>query len=264
MSASTMSSDRLFDLRGQVALVTGGSSGLGLAIVEAMAGHGASVVVAGLDAPGCEAVAQRLRQSGHRALGLGCDLSRRDQVAALCDAALKHFGRVDALVCNAGVQGPAGPLGAVSDPDWEQVMDVNLRSAWWLTSELVPGMAARGGGSVILMASIAALRGNRAIGLYGLSKAGVAQLARNLAVEWGPHGVRANAIAPGLIRTPLSQELMADDAFMSRRLGATPLRRVGEPHEVAAVAVMLAGRGGAFITGQTLVVDGGTVIGDGS
>ena len=171
---------------------------------------------------------------------------------------------MDTLLCNAGIQGPAGPLGQVSDDDWQAVMDTNLRSAVRLCNALAPRMAARGGGSLVLMASIAALRGNRAIGLYGLSKAALAQLARNLAVEWGPANVRANAIAPGLIRTPLADGLLADAAFMARRLQATPLRRVGEPHEVAGLAVLLASRAGAFITGQTLVADGGTLISDGS
>ena len=117
---------------------------------------------------------------------------------------------------------------------------------------------------MILMASIAALRGNRSIGLYGMTKAALAQLARNLAVEWGPQGVRANAIAPGLIRTPLAAGLMQDAAFMTRRIAMTPLRRVGEAHEVAGVAVMLASAAGAFVSGQTLVVDGGTLVSDGS
>lgn len=157
------------------------------------------------------------------------------------------------------MQGPAGPLLVVAAEDWQQVFQVNLASA-----RLVPAMAARGGGSVILMACIAALRGNRAIGLYGLTKAALAQLARNLAVEWGPQGVRANAIAPGLIRTPLAAGLVQDAAFMARRIAMTPLRRVGEAHEVAGVAVMLASAAGAFVSGQTLVVDGGTLVSDGS
>jgi NAD(P)-dependent dehydrogenase (short-subunit alcohol dehydrogenase family) len=178
----------------------------------------------------------------------------------LCDAA----GEVDVLVCNAGVQGPAAPIAAATDADWQQVMDINLRAAVRLTSRLIPGMAARGEGSVVLMSSIAGLRGNRAIGLYGLSKAALAQLARNLAVEWGPQGVRANAVSPGLIRTPLAEGLLADEAFMARRLQGTPLRRVGEPHEIAGVVVMLASRAGGFVTGHNLVVDGGTTIGDGS
>jgi NAD(P)-dependent dehydrogenase (short-subunit alcohol dehydrogenase family) len=254
----------LFDLGGKVALVTGATGGLGWAIAQALAQAGATLLLCDRDAVRLDAAVQVLRDHGHAAHALPGDLSRHAALPLLARQAEALCGGVDVLVCNAGVQGPAGPIGEIGDADWEQVMGVNLRSALALSAALLPGMAARGGGSVILMASIAGLRGNRSIGLYGLSKAALSQLARNLAVEWGPRKVRANAIAPGLIRTPLSHTLMDDAAFMSRRLAMTPLRRVGEPHEVAGVAVMLASAAGAFITGQTLVVDGGTLIGDGS
>lgn len=251
----------LFDLQGRVALVTGATGGLGQALVRRLAEHGAQVAVADRDQAACERVVADLDNRGVQAFA--ADLLQPDGAATLARAVLDAFGRVDILVCNAGMQGPAGPLQAVDDAAWDQTFQVNLRSVHALTTALIPGMAERGGGSVILMASIAALRGNKAIGLYGMTKAALAQLARNLAVEWGPHNVRANAIAPGVIRTPFAAGLMADDAFMARRLAATPLRRVGEPDEIAGVAVMLASRAGAFITGQTLVVDGGTLISDG-
>jgi len=254
----------LFSLTGQVVLVTGAGSGLGLAIAQACATQGATVVLAGLDGIACAQAADALRAAGHDAIGLPCDVSRRAEVQRLVDDVLQLRGRIDTLVCNAGVQGPAGPLGHATEADWDRVMTVNLRSVLWLTGRVIPGMAERGGGSVILMASIAGLRGNKAIGLYGLSKAGLAQLARNLAVEWGPQGVRVNAISPGLIATPFSQAMRDDEALMQRRLALTPLRRVGQPHEVAGVAVMLASAAGAFITGHNLVVDGGTTIGDGN
>lgn len=254
----------LFDLHGTVALVTGATGGLGAAIGHALAAHGARVILSDQDAAGCESAAAKMREQGFEARGLPCDL--RD-IASLEDFivhAIRIWGRVDTLVCNAGVQGPAGPIGKISRADWEAVMQVNLAAPLALTTHLIPQMAERGGGSVVLMSSIAGLRGNQAIGLYALSKAGLAQLARNLAVEWGPRGVRVNAISPGLIRTPLAAELLKDEAFMQRRLAATPLRRVGEPDEVAGAVVMLAGRAGAFITGHNLVVDGGTTISDGS
>jgi NAD(P)-dependent dehydrogenase (short-subunit alcohol dehydrogenase family) len=253
----------LFDLRDRVALVTGAAGGLGRAIALAYAQHGADLVLADRELAAAQAVAAQCVELGVRAQAVAADLSDRVQVEALATEATTAFGRVDVLVCNAGMQGPAGPLHEVGDADWDRVFQVNLASAHALTSRLVPAMAARGGGSVILMASIAALRGNKAIGLYAMSKAALAQLARNLAVEWGPSGVRANALAPGLIRTPLATGLLANEAFMARRLAMTPLRRVGEPHEIAGVAVMLASAAGAFITGQTLVVDGGTLISDG-
>ena len=253
----------LFSLQGQVALVTGAGGGLGQAIARVFAGQGADLVLTDRDRRPLEDVAAQCREWGVRVHTLAADLADAGQAAALGTRAAAVFGRVDAPVCNAGMQGPAGPLLDVARSDWDAVFQVNLASAHALCAALVPGMAARGGGSVVLMASIAALRGNRALGLYGLSKAALSQMARNLAVEWGPRGVRANAIAPGLIRTPLAQGLLADEAFMARRLAMTPLRRVGEPHEVAGVAAMLASAAGAFINGQTLVVDGGTVVTDG-
>jgi len=253
----------LFDLSGQVALVTGATGGLGRAIATAMAAHGATVLVSDLDPPRCDEFARELRGSGAAAHSLPCDVADREAVDTMVASAHERCGRIDALVCNAGVQGPAGPIGEALDADWDKVMGINLRSALWLSTRVIAGMAERGGGSITFMASIAGLRGNKAIGLYGLSKAGLAQLARNLAVEWGPKGVRVNAISPGLIRTPLAETMLADETFMARRLALTPLRRVGEPHEVAGLAVMLASRAGGFITGHNLVVDGGTTISDG-
>lgn len=250
----------LFDLTGRTALVTGATQGLGLAITQALAGHGARLIVSDRDVAACERTATELQRAGHEAMAISADLASAEAIDALCEAA----GPVDVLVCNAGVQGPAGPIASATDADWQQVMNINLRAAVRLSSRLIPGMAARGGGSVILMSSIAGLRGNRAIGLYGLSKAALAQLARNLAVEWGPRGVRVNAVSPGLVRTPLAAQLLADEVFMARRLQATPLRRVGEPHEIAGVVLMLASRAGGFVTGHNLVVDGGTTISDGS
>ncbi|WP_234196697.1 SDR family NAD(P)-dependent oxidoreductase [Pseudacidovorax sp. NFM-22] len=255
---------RLFALDGQVALVTGAAGGLGRAIALAYAQHGARLVLSDREGDGLHEVAAQCASLGAAVHAVAADLAEPAQVQRLAEQAQAAFGRIDLLVCNAGMQGPAGPLLAVPAEDWARVFQVNLASAHALCAALVPAMGARGHGRVVLMASIAALRGNGAIGLYGLSKAALAQMARNLAVEWGPRGVCVNAIAPGLIRTPLADGLMANAAFMARRLATTPLRRVGEPHEVAGVAVMLASAAGGFITGQTLVVDGGTLISDGS
>lgn len=285
-------SSSLFDLRGKVALVTGATRGIGRAIAARMAEAGAKVILSSEDAEACAATAAELRGEGRgdsgedgrgerrgegRAVGLGqrrgegydvigipCDVSEQSAVVSLVARAIEQRGRIDILVCNAGVAPHMGPLATVSDSDWDLTMTINLRSVLWLTSLVIPGMAERGGGSVIITSSIAAIRGNKSIGLYSLSKASSAALARNLAVEWGPRNVRVNAIAPGLIRTEFARPLLDNAEVMKRRLALTPLRRVGEPDEIAGVAVMLAAPAGAFITGQTIVVDGGTLIGDGN
>jgi NAD(P)-dependent dehydrogenase (short-subunit alcohol dehydrogenase family) len=254
----------LFDLTGKVALITGASRGIGRAIAEEMARAGAHVVISSENADDCERAAQEMRAQGLESTGVACDVSERAQVDALVWHATAVKDRIDILVCNAGVAPHTGPISSASDRDWDLTMTINLRSAFWLTSHVIPAMATRGDGAVILMSSLSGLRGNKSIGLYGVSKAGVAQLARNLAVEWGPSNVRVNAISPGVIRTEFARPMLDDATVMARRIALTPLRRVGEPHEIAGVAVMLASKAGAFITGQNVVVDGGTLVSDGN
>jgi NAD(P)-dependent dehydrogenase (short-subunit alcohol dehydrogenase family) len=256
--------DSLFSLKNRTALITGASGGLGRSIADLFALSGARLILTDQTKSKAEEIAQSLRERGSEVASFGLDLADTNALQGHALDLVSTGNVPDILVLNAGIQGPAGPLGAVTADDWHRVMAVNLASAHVLTSVFAPAMARRGGGSIILMASIAALRGNKAIGLYGMTKAALVQLARNLAVEWGPHNIRSNAIAPGLIRTPLAEELLGNASFMERRLSMTPLRRVGEPHEIAGVALMLAADAGAFITGQVLVVDGGTLISDGS
>lgn len=202
-----------------------------------------------------------LCDEGHVAHGISCDVSHAPDVQGLVDGTMARFGSVDILVCNAGITGTAGSW---SLDDFDRVMAINLRSIVALTTLALPHMAARGGGSAILMSSLSAMRGNGAINAYALAKAGVAQLARNLAVQWGPQNVRVNALAPGLIQTPLSAPLMADEEFMARRMQMTPLRRVGNVTDVANACLFLASPASSFITGQQIAVDGGTSITDGS
>jgi NAD(P)-dependent dehydrogenase (short-subunit alcohol dehydrogenase family) len=257
----------LFDLTGKVALLTGATRGIGLAMARQFLAAGATLVISSNEPEACAQVARQLSAehgASRRVLGVPCDVAVRAELKALVAAALAAFGRIDVLCCNAGIAPHAGPLHTASDQDWDRTMTVNLRSMLWLTSLVVPGMAERGDGAVILTASLAALRGNKRIGLYGLAKAGCAQLARNLAVEWGPRNVRVNAISPGVIDTEFALPISADPAALQRRLAATPLRRLGHPDEVAGVALLLASRAGGFITGQNIVVDGGTLISDGN
>ncbi|MGC3982741.1 MAG: SDR family oxidoreductase [Steroidobacteraceae bacterium] len=259
-----MSANPLFDLTGKVALVTGATRGIGLAIAEQMARAGAQVVISSNEVDACASVAAQLRQQRLDVIGIACDVSDRAQLQALVDQTIAQRGRIDVLVCNAGVAPHMGPISSASDRDWELTMTINLRSVLWLTSMVIPAMAERRDGRVIITSSLSSVRGNKGIGLYGLSKAGVAQLARNLAVEWGPANVCVNAIAPGLIRTEFAKPLLENPSVLERRLSLTPLRRAGEVNEIAGVAVMLAAPAGAFITGQNLIVDGGTTISDGN
>jgi NAD(P)-dependent dehydrogenase (short-subunit alcohol dehydrogenase family) len=253
----------LFDLSGRVALITGATGGIGRAMAEELARAGAAVIVSGHEAAACAQVAAEMRAAGWQVTGIPCDVGVRAELEALVAEAGAFRGRIDILCCNAGVAPHLGPISTATDADWDLTMTVNLRSTLWLTSLVIPDMAGRGGGAVILTASIAGLRGNGSLGLYGLSKAGLAQLARNLAVEWGPKNVRINAIAPGLISTEFARPLTGNPELLARRLALTPLRRTGTPAEIAGVALLLAAPAGAFITGQNLVVDGGTLISDG-
>lgn len=257
MTANSLNA--LFSLEGRRALVTGGTSGIGLAIVEALCEAGAQVVtcsdreddVASFNVTNATAILHRLS-----------DRAAAEELVGRSEEALG--GPMDILVCNAGIEGPVGPLGTAQEDAYRRVFEINLHSSYWLAARCKPAMATCGGGSIILVASLAAMRGNRMIGIYGMSKAALCQMARNLAVELGPENIRVNAISPGMIETPFSRGLMSNAEFMQRRLQATPLRRVGQPSEIAATALLLASPGGAFITGQTLVVDGGTLISDGS
>ncbi|OAN58264.1 short-chain dehydrogenase [Sphingobium sp. TCM1] len=249
----------LFDLTGRVAIVTGSTRGIGLAIARALQGHGANVVISSEDAVDSQRVGEQLNT-----LAIAADVADDAQLDALVDGTMAHFGRLDILVCNAGITGRAGPFATIDMADYDRVMAINLRSQVRLCNLALPHIAATGGGAAVLIASLSGLRGNGAINAYALAKAGVAQLARNLAVEWGPRNVRVNALSPGLIRTELSAPLLADDAFMARRMQMTPLRRPGEMEEVAGSALFLASPAGAYVTGHNLVVDGGTLITDGS
>ena len=249
----------MFDLSGKCAIVTGSTRGIGRAIAEAMIGAGARVAISSEEAGDTARVAAELGQPG-----ICADVADDAALARLVDGTLAAFGGLDILVCNAGITGRHGPFAEVDMDDYAHVMAVNLRSQVVLCNLALPHIAARGGGSVTLIASISALRGNGRINAYALAKAGVAQLARNLAVEWGPRNIRANAIAPGFIDTELAIPLLKDPTFMQRRMAMTPLRRPGKPEEIGGTAVFLASPAGAFVTGQTIAVDGGTVITDGS
>jgi NAD(P)-dependent dehydrogenase (short-subunit alcohol dehydrogenase family) len=250
----------LFDLTGKVAIVTGSTKGIGRAIVEQMARHGARVVVSSRKADVCDRVTAELKAAGLAAIAIPCNVGIKAECEALIDRTVAAFGGLDILVCNAATNPYYGPLGGMSDEAYDKIMITNVKGSFWLCNKAAPLIASRGGGSIILLSSIAGFRGNNVIGIYGVSKAAEAQLARNLAVEWGPKKVRVNAIAPGLIKTDFARALWEDPKRLAVVEEKTPLRRIGEPDDIAGVAVMLAAPAGAYLTGQMIVVDGGETV----
>jgi NAD(P)-dependent dehydrogenase (short-subunit alcohol dehydrogenase family) len=251
----------LFDLSGKVAIVTGSTKGIGLAIATRMAEHGATVVISSRKADACHAVAAQIKAAGGKAVVIPCHIGRKEELQHLVDQTVGQCGGVDILVENAGVNPYLGPSASMPDEAYERVMGSNVRSNVWLANMAIPHMVARGGGSVIIISSIGGLRGSSQLGAYGISKAADMQLARNIAVEWGPKNIRANAIAPGLVRTDFARALWEDPVLYRKRTLDTPLQRIGEPDEIAGAAVFLASPAGSFTTGQTIVIDGGTTAG---
>jgi NAD(P)-dependent dehydrogenase (short-subunit alcohol dehydrogenase family) len=253
----------LFDLTGKVAVITGSSRGIGRAIAERMAEHGAKVVVSSRKLDACEEVVKSIKDKGGEAISLACNINRKEDLQKLVDDTIKHWGRIDVLVCNAAVNPYYGPSINMPDDAYDKVMNSNVRSNFWLCNMVLPQMAERGGGSIVIISSIAGLIGSPTLGVYGLSKAADMALARNICAEWGPKNVRANCIAPGLIRTDFARTLWEDPKVYEQTVRVYPLRRIGEPDEIAGAAVFLAGPSGSFMTGQTIVIDGGGVVGRG-
>jgi NAD(P)-dependent dehydrogenase (short-subunit alcohol dehydrogenase family) len=206
-------------------------------------------------------VADELKAEGFEAIAIPCHVGKKEQLQNLVDTTLATWGRIDSLVCNAATNPVYGTTQEMTDQAWDKIMDTNVKGTFWLTQMVMPHMAQRGDGNVILLSSIAGIRGNTVIGTYGVSKAAEAALARNLAVEWGPHGIRVNAIAPGLIRTDFAKALTDDPVRVKRAEEKTPLRRIGEPVDIAGLAVFLATPASAYITGQVIVADGGETVG---
>jgi NAD(P)-dependent dehydrogenase (short-subunit alcohol dehydrogenase family) len=258
-----MTASSLFDLSGKVAVVTGSSRGIGRAIAERMAEHGAKVVVTSRKVDACEEVVKSIQAKGGEAFAHACNIGRKEELQSLVDATIKKWGGIDILVCNAAVNPYFGPSLNMPDEAYDKIMNSNVRSSFWLCNMVLPQMAERGGGSIIIISSIAGLSGTPLIGVYGISKAADMALARNICVEWGPKNIRANCIAPGLVRTDFAKALWENPQIHEQTVKAYPLRRIGEPDEIAGAAVFLAGPSGSFMTGQTIVIDGGGMVSKG-
>ncbi len=253
----------MFDLAGKVAVVTGSTKGIGKAIAEAFAQFGAKVAVSSRKADACDRVADAINGAGGQAIAVPCNISHKDQLQNLIDRTRAHWGRIDILVCNAAVNPHFGSALDIPDSAFEKVMRCNIESTLWLCQMVAPEMRARKDGAIIIVSSIGGLRGSAELGAYSISKAADMQIARNLAVEFGPDNIRVNCIAPGLVRTDFARALWQDPERAAAREAATPLRRLGEAEDIAGAAVYLASRAGAWTTGQTLVVDGGTTVSPG-
>ena len=248
-------------LKNKTAIVTGSSRGIGRAIAVAYARAGARVVITSRKADACAAVVDQIQSEGGEATAIPCNISRKDEVLGLVDQTEKLYGTVDVLVCNAAVNPYYGPMADITDEAFSKVMDVNIRSNLWLVNRTAPGMAAKGGGSVVIISSIAGFTGSRTLGAYGISKAADMSLARSLALEWGKQGIRANCIAPGLIKTDFAKALWDNPETLAFVLKSSPLNRIGEPEDIAGAALLLGSDAGRFITGTTIVIDGGAIIG---
>lgn len=252
----------LFDLGGQVAIITGSSRGIGKAIAERMAEHGAKVVISSRKAGPCDEVAAGInaRFGEGRAIAVPANIASKQDLQRLVDETLSAFGRIDALVCNAASNPYAGPMAGISDEQFEKILHNNVISNHWLIQMVAPHMLERGSGTITVISSIGGMRGNAQIGAYNISKAADMQLVRNLAVEWGASGVRVNCIAPGLVQTDFARYLWENPALLKMVTEPAPLKRIGQPDEIAGAAVYLAAPASSYMTGQTLVVDGGLTI----
>jgi NAD(P)-dependent dehydrogenase (short-subunit alcohol dehydrogenase family) len=252
----------LFDLSGKVALVTGSTKGIGEAIVHRLAEHGAKVVVSSRKADACEKVAGAINKARGAvvAVPIPCNINYKEQLQNLVAETRSAFGKIDVLVCNAALNPYFGPQMDIPDDAFDKIMGANVRSNHWLCQLVLPEMVERKDGSIIIVSSIGGLRGSAVLGAYCISKAADFQLARNIAVEYGPHNIRANCIAPGLIKTDFAKALWDNPEILKRSTAGAPLRRIGDPDEIAGAAVFLASKAGAFTTGQSFVIDGGATI----
>jgi NAD(P)-dependent dehydrogenase (short-subunit alcohol dehydrogenase family) len=252
----------LFDLSGKVAIVTGSSRGIGKASAEALADAGAKVVISSRKQDACDEVAAEInaRHGEGTALAVAASISDKEALRHLVAETRRVFGRVDVLVCNAASNPYYGPLEGIADDQFRKILDNNILSNHWLIQMVAPEMRERREGSIVIISSIGGLRGSPVIGAYNVSKAADLQLARNYAVEFGPDNVRVNCIAPGLIKTDFARALWEDPERAKATNATTPLRRIGEPEEIAGAVVYLASRASAFMTGQAMVIDGGVTI----
>ena len=253
---------QLFDLSGMVAVITGSSRGIGRAIAEAMAAYGARVVISSRKIEACRQLAAQINaeHGEDTAIAVAASISSKSDLQALVEETRHNFGAIQILVCNAASNPYYGPMAGISDDQFRKILDNNVLANHWLISMVAPEMIERRHGSIIMVSSIGGLGSSTKLGAYNISKAADFQMARNLAAEYGPSGVRVNCIAPGLIRTDFARALWENPQTLKSMTEPVPLRRIGEPTEIAGAAVFLASSASSFITGQTIIADGGATI----
>ena len=252
----------LFDLTGRVAVITGSSRGIGRAVAERLAEQGAKVVVSSRSQDATQAVADDINtaRGAGTAIAVAANISSKDDLARLVARAHESFGKIDILVCNAATNVHFGPLSGIKDEQFRKILDNNILSNHWLIQLVAPEMTARRSGAITLVSSIGAMLGSPLIGAYNISKAAELQLARNLAVELGPHNVRVNCVAPGIVKTDFARALWENPRIARAAEAATPLRRLGEPDDVAGTIVYLSSDAARYVTGQCIVIDGGGIV----
>lgn len=253
---------RNFDLTGKVAIVTGSTRGIGRAIAEAYAAAGARVVISSRKQDACNEVAAAINAcyDEDRAIPIAASISSKEALEAMVAETRRHWGKVDILVCNAASNPHYGPLSSLTDEQFRKIFDNNVLSTLWLISIVSPEFIERKEGAIVVVSSVGGLLGSDKLGAYNMSKAADLQLVRNLAVELGPHNVTINAIAPGVIRTDFAKALWEESSAAAEVENGAPLGRIGEPSDIAGAAMLFASSAGSYITGQTLVIDGGTSI----
>ncbi|MBI2941207.1 MAG: SDR family oxidoreductase [Chloroflexi bacterium] len=252
-------------LKDKAALVTGATAGLGQSIAEAFAREGAAVLVTGRDAARGEAVVEGIRSSGGRARFRRLDVTAEEEVEAAVAATVDEWGRLDVVVNNAGYYGPASmrPLAELPVAEWDRVIQVNLRGPFLVCRAAIPAMIRQGGGAIVSIASIRAIHCSHNLPAYTASKAALIQMTKSIALDYGAQNIRANAILPGVHDTPGGQQSYTDrEEYLRRIASLTPLGRIGHPSGIAYAAVFLASDEAAYITGATLVVDGGRIAGE--
>ena len=250
----------MFDLTNRIALLTGSSKGMGAAMAEGLAEQGAKVVISSRNLEACQATAQSINEKAGReaAIAIACNAGYKDQLEALVDETRSRLGKIDILVGNAGVNPYYGPINDIPDSAYEKTMKTNVQSNLWLAQLVAPDMIEKKRGSILLTASVAAFRPSTTLGVYGISKTAVVALARNLAAEFGPHGIRVNALCPGLVKTDFAKALWNDPEATRKAIEQTPLRRLGEAEDFKGIAAFISSDEASWITGQALTICGGT------